>query len=74
MIEQSIAVRGPKLYNSLPRDLQVIELTVEAFKQKLDIFLQKIEDKPYMTGYNVRVAGNSILHHQAQMRADGVFI
>ena len=40
----SFVSRGPEIYNSLPKDLRTLEGSMETFKEKLDSFLELIED------------------------------
>ena len=74
IVENSFAVNGVKLFNSLPSELRNFEGTFVAFKARLDKFLLKIQDKPCTPGYHQSAASNSIVAQLAQMRADGIFL
>ena len=45
---RSFTVRGPELFNSLPKDLRNYEGSMDSFKNHLDSFLELIEDSPRM--------------------------
>lgn len=63
--EGSLAVRGPRLYNSLPRDIRNLQgVTVEVFKRALDKFLSQLPDMPAVSGYAGRrsTPSNSLVH------------
>ena len=52
MREASFQVHGGKLFNSLPKSIRDLsKISVEAFKEKLDLYLQTIPDEPYLQGY-----------------------
>ena len=45
--EQSFQVHGPRLFNSLPRYIRnLTKCGIDIFKEKLDLFLEKIPDQP----------------------------
>ena len=45
--DQSFQVRGPRLFNALPRNIRnTTKVPVEEFKEKLDNFLSLLPDKP----------------------------
>ena len=45
--ENSFQIKGPKLFNSSPRDVRnLTKCSVNEFKYKLDEFLSKILDQP----------------------------
>ena len=49
--EQSFQVNGPKLFNCLPPAIRkIIKVSVEQFKEKLDLFLTNIPDEPNVDG------------------------
>ena len=69
IMEDTLAVRGPKLFNSMPADLRKLgpyesdgSPSVKKFKAKLDAFLARIPDEPRVTGYRHAVVSNSLLH------------
>ena len=48
----SFAVRGPRLFNTLPSELRnMTNCSSESFKQALDTFLKTIRDEPQTPGY-----------------------
>ena len=47
--EFSIFTVGPKLYNSLPKDLRQLQMSPQEFKCKLDKYLSTIPDLPGTT-------------------------
>ena len=56
----SFAVRGPILFNSLPKSIRNIRnAKVEVFKKALDNWLQKIPDEPSVEGYTKFRSKNS---------------
>ena len=57
--DQSFAVRGPRLWNSLPANLHSIA-DLNSFKNNLTAFLLTIPDNPPVRGYSC-ANGNSIL-------------
>ena len=70
--EASLAIRGPRLYNSLPKYLRNITgVSVESFKRRLDKYLLQLPDEPSVDGYyGMRSSNsNSIIDIQPQMRA-----
>ena len=63
--EGSLKVHGSQLFNALPRDLRnKTNCTLPQFKNRLDAFLQQIEDKPLVCGYTAarRTDSNSLIH------------
>ena len=71
--EQSFSVRGPKLFNVMPRELRNCEDGLGVFKGKLDRFLKKVPDKPSLPNYIQSAASNSLLDQLAQQRAESVW-
>ena len=72
--ENSFSIRGPKLFNTLPRNIRDSEeLSLEQFKSKLDKFLQTIPDQPKLPHYHLRALSNSIIDQLALRRADGIY-
>ena len=61
----SFAVKGPQLWNILPRDISLID-TLESFKGNLDKILLNIEDIPPISGNAAQIA-NSLLDKQGQI-------
>ena len=59
LFDNSIAVKGPLLFNILPKEVNCLP-TLTSFKEKLDFFLQTIPDRPPVAGY-VTQNNNSLL-------------
>ena len=68
--ENSFMINGPKLFNIMPREVRDFDGTLIAFKNKLDMFLMTIPDKPALPHYAQSSAGNSLLEQIAQQRAE----
>jgi hypothetical protein len=66
--EQSFSVMGPKLFNSLPKDLREFSGSPEVFKTKLDRFLLTVPDRPPLPHYHQTAEGNSLIQQLADMR------
>jgi hypothetical protein len=50
--EGSLTINGPKLFNSLPKNVRDLKgVSVEKFKRALDSHLKKIQDQPQIPGY-----------------------
>ena len=45
---KSFTVRGPEIFNYLPKDLRNYNGSMDSFKSHLDSFLEQIEDSPRM--------------------------
>ena len=72
--ENSFAVRGPRLFNVLPRDLRAYDGELDGFKRLLDRFLSNVPDQPNLPNYSQSAANNSLLNQvlyvgRAQARA-----
>ena len=51
MKQNSFQTSGPKLFNSLPKEIRNIKkFTEDEFKEKLDEYLQKLPDQPKIDG------------------------
>ena len=74
MSENSFAIHGPKLFNTLPAEIRNFDGSLVNFKSKLDRFLHTVPDQPSIPGYYQSAASNSIIGQLAQMRASGVFV
>ena len=61
MIDRSFPIRGPNLFNSLPKRLRNFEGSVDTFKRHLDKFLSEIPDQPCIPGYQQAALTNSII-------------
>ena len=69
-----MAIRGPRLFNELPKYLRnVTDVTVDTFKKKLDSYLVQLPDEPTVDGYYGRRAAcsNSLLDVIPHIRATG---
>ena len=65
-ILESLAVQGPRLFNSLPKHLHNITgCSKIKFKSALDKYLEKIPDEPHITGIqDVRLTDSNCLVDQ----------
>ena len=68
--DESFAVMGPRLFNSIPPDLRDLNLSLDSFKSKLDKFLMKIPDKPTAPNYHQASRSNSIVNQIEAMRGE----
>ena len=59
LFDQSFAVQGPVLWNTMPHQLNTIQ-DLEHFKSKLTKFMLSIPDKPPIKGYS-RPNNNTLL-------------
>ena len=73
LADQSFAVRGPKLFNELPKDLRSVDRSFDAFKGRLDKFLSSVPDQPSLPGYYQQVVSNCLLDQIQQLRRDGAY-
>lgn len=72
--ENAFAIRGPLLYNTLPRHLRdPNNRSLESYKKDLDKFLWTIPDQPKLPHYHLRAESNSIIDQLALRRADGIY-
>ena len=74
MVEASFPVRGPKLFNTLPSSLRNFNGSTDAFKSRLDKFLNRIPDQPCLPAYQQPASSNSIIDQLAALRAAGIFL
>ena len=61
----SFGIRGPKLFNRLPAEIRnIFGCSVDAFKHKLDKYLQTVPDEPQIRRYTAtrRAESNSLIH------------
>ena len=70
--DQSFSVMGPRLFNVLPMSLRQFNGSLEAFKLRLDVFLDEVPDKPPLPQYHQAAAGNSLIQQLAHMRAQNL--
>ena len=68
--ENSLAVRGPRLFNCLPAEVREYEGSLDGFKHKLDRFLSTVPDKPCLPNYYQAAEGNSIIKQIVQIRTE----
>ena len=73
LADQSFAVRGPKLFNGLPKYLRTDDLSFDAFKRCLDRFLSHVPDQPSLPGYYQPASSNGLLDQIEQLKRDGIF-
>ena len=69
-----MAIRGPRLFNQLPKYLRnVTGVKADTFKKKLDRYLTQLPDQPTVDGYYGRRAAcsNSLLDVILHMRSTG---
>ena len=66
--ENSFCVQGPKLFNTLEKNLREFDGTLETFKTRLDKFLSTIEDAPMDPNEPQVATSNSLLDQVAQAR------
>ena len=66
--EYSFAVMGPRLFNSIPRDIREFQGTPEALKRRLDKFLLTVPDMPVLVGQPQAINCNSLNSRIAEMR------
>ena len=73
--DDSLCVRGPKLFNCLPAELRDVNFSFESFKRKLDDFLSKIPDKPSLPGpsYSQSARTNSIIDQLDSLRRQEIY-
>ena len=71
--ENSFAIRGPRLFNTLPKSLRDMTGKPDAFKAALDRFLSTVPDEPLIPGMTLfrRVETNSLLDWSVHLRHVG---
>ena len=69
MIDISFAVRGPRLFNMMPRRLRNFQGSLEILKAKSDNYLNTVPDKPYLANYPGQSSESNSLLHQAALHA-----
>ena len=69
MKDRRLLVQGAKLFNILPKDLRIDfdSLTLNTFKNRLDVFLSTIPDQPTIPGHSRVAETNSIIDQIACM-------
>lgn len=70
--DNSFFVKGPKLFNCLPKEIRESTENQDIFKRKLDKFLKNVPDQPNGSGgaYSRQAQTNSLLHQVPYMRVD----
>ena len=62
-VEASLAVKGAKLFNLVPKEIRNIDSKkINVFKRELDKFLTGIPDEPTVEGQGRAAQTNSLLH------------
>ena len=74
--DNSLAVRGPRLFNCLPTNIRDVNLSLSSFKRRLDKFLASIPDQPSLPGaqYAQTSKSNTIEDQLEDMRRKGIFV
>ena len=72
--EESLPVRGCKLFNCIPAELRNLELSFHTFKHGLDGFLQRVPDQPAMQNYPQAGRSNSLLVQLDVLRRRGTYL
>ena len=70
--ENSFFVKGPRLFNCIPRETRLCFGNLETFKSELDKFLMTVPDQPVLPGreYSQRAASNSLIDQISTMNQD----
>ena len=68
-----LTTKGPTLFNALPREIREARGSPDAFKKRLDKFLQRLPDEPKLNGYQIAANSNRITDQLALQRAHGHF-
>ena len=70
--DNSFFVKGPKLFNCIPKAIRECNENQDIFKRKLDNFLKNVPDQPSGSGgaYSRQAQTNSLLHQVRYRRAD----
>ena len=72
--ENTFKIRGPKLFNAMPKEIRNITgVNTDTFKKQLDKWLRKVPDEPGFPGYTSqrRANSNSILDQRHYMKNTG---
>ena len=64
-VEESLAIRGPRLFNALPMNLRNYDGSVAAFKSHLDKFFNNVPDQPSLPAYQQPAVSNSVIEQRA---------
>ena len=70
--DNSFFVKGPRLFNCIPKEIRECTENQDIFKRKLDNFLKNVPDQPNGSGgaYSRQAQTNSLLHQVPYRRAD----
>ena len=49
--DQFFSAHGPRLFNSIPKELRARGMSFDMFKARLDLWLMTVPDKPVLAGY-----------------------
>ena len=61
--ENSLAVKGAKMFNMLPSDIRnITSEKVNVFKSSLDFFLKNVPDEPTINGEGRAAPSNCLIH------------
>ena len=66
--ESSFSVTGPRLFNSVPKELREFQGSLSVFKRRLDKYLCTVPDKPVLLGQPQAINCNSLTSRIAEMR------
>jgi len=63
MIDRSLLVQGPRLFNILPKELRTASevMSMKSFKRELDFFLSTVQDQPTTNGLVRLASSNSLI-------------
>ena len=61
LVDQSFAVRGPPLFNCMPKMFRTNDSSYENFKCKLNDILARVSDLPSLPSYTQAASNNSLL-------------
>ena len=69
--DRIFAVSAPELFNCIPIELIIVQLSLESFKLKLDKLVGSICEHPSLPGYPQLSASNAIFDKLAASRVMG---
>ena len=64
----SLVVRGPRLFNCLPKEIRNMCVEIDTFKAHLDKYILSIPDRPILPNYYQIARSNSIIDQVADIR------
>ena len=68
MKDGTFAVKGPNLFNCIPKALRDTTLSINSFKAQLDIWLKGVPDTPKLLGYNTQNFDSNSIADQYKRR------